>query len=86
MARFAHFDHTAPSPQPIRGWFDTDLFNYGANMPAAADLLPLSDAQWEARMVPDPSGWHHKDGALLPPGTIKPPQQTTIAVPKAPVG
>jgi hypothetical protein len=87
MAKYAHFDHTAPSPQPVRGWFDTDLFDYGKNLPDAADLLRLTDAEWDARM-PEPSGWTHKDGVLSP--RAAPPKEgvtpTAVATPKAPVG
>lgn len=62
MARFAFFNHTDPSPQRVRGWYDTLLFHY-PKLPAEADLFPLSDAQWDAHM-PDPSGWVVNNGAL----------------------
>ena len=49
MAKYAYFDSTAPSPSLVIGWYDTDLFAY-PTLPAPADLLTLTAAQWEARM------------------------------------
>ena len=48
MSKFAQFDSTAAAPQPVIGWYDTDLLNY-PSLPPATDLLELSDAQWSAR-------------------------------------
>ena len=84
MTKYARFDHTKPEPQPVTGWYDTEMHNY-PNLPAAADLLALTDAQWAARL-PNPSGWLHKGGGLIPPGTVvKPPVEpakvTTPATP-----
>lgn len=85
MAKYAHFDHTAPAPQPIRGWYDTDLIDYGDKLPPAADLLALSDSQWAARM-PEPSGWTHSDGILARGIAKAKPGLTTVSIPKSPVG
>ncbi len=50
MTKFAQFDPAAPAPQPVTGWFDTDAFNY-SNLPPAANLLQLTQAQWDGRMA-----------------------------------
>jgi hypothetical protein len=99
MPKYAHFDHTEPAPQRVRGWFDTDRRTYAA-MPNPADLLQLTDAQWDARMT-NPSGWTVKDGVLMkpmpvikpqpmqPPPTTARPQTaapTSITIPKQPSG
>lgn len=63
MARFAYFDSAAPSPARVLGWYDTDEFVY-ATLPAASDLLAVTDAEWSAR-VTDPSGWAVQSGALV---------------------
>lgn len=49
MPKYAKFDHTQPSPQPVTGWIDTDNFNY-LIMPDDADLLELSSEEWDTRM------------------------------------
>lgn len=84
MVKYAQFDHTKPEPQQVTGWYDTDFHHY-PNLPAAADLLALTDAQWTARMS-DPSAWLHKGGALLPRPPPAPAPQTKITTPKTPVG
>jgi hypothetical protein len=99
MTKYAHFLHTDPSPQRVRGWYDTGLFAY-PNLPDAADLLQLTDAQWDARMT-NPSGWTVKDGVLMKPmpvikpTPIQPPPTTarpqtaapaSITIPKQPSG
>lgn len=49
MPKYAQFDHTAPAPQPVVGWYDADSFTY-PNLPAADDLLVLTQAQWDNRL------------------------------------
>ena len=49
MARFARFDPAAPAPAPVLGWYDTEVFDY-PNLPDAACLLAVTDAQWDHRM------------------------------------
>lgn len=75
MPQFAHFDHTVADPKPVIGWFDTDLLDY-PNLPAAADLLQVTAAQWAARMA-NPSGWVVSGGALAQaaPVTLSNPVQ-----------
>lgn len=63
MSRFASFDDTTPSPHPVTGWWDTDQFDYGANLPPLALLVHMDDAQWEARMQ---GFWAVNNGALVP--------------------
>lgn len=46
----AHFDHTAPSPSRVRGWYDTDAFTY-LNLPPAADLVEMTPTEWDARLT-----------------------------------
>jgi len=46
--KYAQYDHTATSPQPVIGWYNTDDFEY-PNMPPTEDLLGLTQAQWERR-------------------------------------
>lgn len=49
MPKFAQFDHSAPAPQPVLGWYDTDEFDY-PNLPPQADLIALTDTQWDSRL------------------------------------
>lgn len=65
MPKYAQFDATAPSPAPVLGWFDTDIFHY-QNLPAQSDLIGLTDAEWAVHFN-DPSGWSVKNGVLIPP-------------------
>ncbi len=75
MPQFAHFDHTVADPKPVTGWFDTDVFEY-PNLPAAADLLEVTPAQWQARLS-NPSGFVITGGALVAaaPVVASPPTQ-----------
>lgn len=50
MTKYAYFDHLAGAPAPVHGWYDTDLFSQYATLPAAADLLLMTEEQWEARI------------------------------------
>ena len=80
MPQFAHFDPTATAPQPVTGWFDTDLIRY-PTMPPAAELLAVSSDQWQQRLA-NPSGWVVQNGALAsaPTAASTPsvPQQVTM--------
>ncbi|MCQ8240509.1 hypothetical protein [Rhizosaccharibacter radicis] len=62
MPRYAHFDHTAPAPAPVLGWYDADALSYPI-LPPEADLLEVADADWEARM---PGPFAVQDGKLVP--------------------
>lgn len=63
MPKYAHFDSTVAAPSPVIGWFDSDTFKYTC-LPAVADLLEISDAQWAARLA-DPNGWAVNAGVLV---------------------
>lgn len=49
MPKFAYYDPTMEQPAPVLGWYDTDLFDYGANLPDPSQLLALSQDEWVAR-------------------------------------
>lgn len=93
MTKYAHFDSTVSQPAPVKGWFDTVQHNYSEPpnaqppnfklLPAAADLLELTDAQWQGRM----SGLQAVSaGALVPYTPPVPPvplaQQAKAALDK----
>lgn len=63
MAQYANFDHTVAQPAPVLGWYDTDFVTY-PNMPQDADLLVLTQDQWNAHMT-NPGGWAVHAGALV---------------------
>lgn len=81
MTQYAYFDHTAPSPSPVLGWYDTGFANY-PNLPAGADLLALSPDEWTGRLA---GSWAVAGGALVayePPAptlTVAEQAQATIA-------
>lgn len=60
MPKYAQFDPSVPAPQPVIGWYDTDAFDY-PNLPAAANLLELTQEQWDARLITP----FVKNGALV---------------------
>ena len=62
MSKFALFN-PAIDPAPVLGWYDTDALTYD-NLPAASDLLELTDAEWDARLA-DPNGWAVSGGKLV---------------------
>ncbi|NDY41239.1 DUF4376 domain-containing protein [Dissulfurirhabdus thermomarina] len=68
MAKYAYYDSSAPQPTPVLGWYhvrdtqDPDGLDY-PNLPPAADLLVLTDAEWAARLD---QRWHVQAGALVP--------------------
>lgn len=65
MTQFAFFDSTVTGQSPVLGWYDTDEFAYPNPLPAAANLLELTEAQWTAHFA-DPLGWVVSGGALVP--------------------
>lgn len=62
MTKFAQFDPKALQPTLVIGWYDTDEFKY-PNLPDASDLIEVTDAQWEARLIEQ---YHVQDGVLVP--------------------
>ncbi len=74
MPKYAHFDPAATAPQPVTGWFDTDLVRY-PTMPPAAELLAVSYDQWQQRLA-NSSGWMVQGGTLVAIG----PSAPTIGV------
>ena len=64
MSVFAHFDHTAPAPQKVIGWYDETAFDY-PGLPASDDLIALDDAQWATVQAGDPNAWAVSGGALV---------------------
>ena len=62
MPQYAFFDATVAAPSPVIGWYDTKVLHY-PNLPAAANLLPVTPDQWAARL----SGlWAVSAGTLVP--------------------
>lgn len=50
MPKFAFYDPALPSPQAVMGWYDTDA-DLHTQLPPAANLLQLTQAQWEGRLT-----------------------------------
>lgn len=48
MPKYAQHDHTLTKPHQVIGWYDTDEFDY-PNLPPQADLIALTDTQWDNR-------------------------------------
>ena len=63
MTQYALFDPTQPAPQPVTGWYDTDVFNY-PNLPPSTNLLVVTGEQWADRLT-DPSAWAVPVGVLV---------------------
>lgn len=63
MPKYAYFDHTATSPAPVTGWYDTDAITYNPP-PDAANLLLLTTDQWAARIT-NLNGWAVQNGTTL---------------------
>ena len=80
MTQYAYFDASQPSPSPVIGWYDTAALHY-PSLPAESNLLPLTAAQWGARLTGE---WAVAGGALVayePP--VTPPslaQQAQMAL------
>lgn len=60
---YAQYNSSAPSPAPVTGWFDTALFGPGAELPAASNLLLLTEQQFSQRTS---GSWAVSGGALVP--------------------
>jgi len=74
MPKYASFDHTAPAPPPVIGYYDTDTFEY-PTLPDAADLFEMTSEQWDAR-VAEPSVIDNGEIVVLPPPPPTPQQAT----------
>ncbi len=72
MPRYVRYDHTATSPTPVLGWYDTDAFHEPSMLPPAADLLEVTDAQWAAWTGNFATSWEVSNGQLVP-ATPPPP-------------
>lgn len=47
---YASYDRTAPQPTPVTGWWDVWDMSDVSNVPPAADMVALAEAQWSARL------------------------------------
>lgn len=47
--RFARIDLSAAEPRPVIGWYDLEAFHY-PDPPPKAELVALTNAEWEGRM------------------------------------
>ena len=65
MPKYASYDHTAPPPQLVTGYYDTDAIDYPA-LPDAADLFEMTEEQWAAR-VAEPCAIDNGEFVVLPP-------------------
>ena len=61
MTQYAAFDSTQPDPKPVTGWYDTGFATY-PNLPVAANLLAMTQAQWAARLT---GAWAVSGGTLV---------------------
>lgn len=43
---YASYDTTAPQPTPVTGWYDTWDMSSVSNVPAATDMIPISESDW----------------------------------------
>lgn len=43
---YASYDTTAPQPTPVTGWYDTWDMSSVSNVPAATDMIPISETDW----------------------------------------
>lgn len=87
MPFYAQYDHTAPAPAPVIGWYDTSTLTYAA-LPDEADLLLLDEQQWQDHLA-NTGGYAVDGGALVdytappqPPPTLQ--EQATVQM-SAPV-
>lgn len=62
MPKFAQYDSKSAQPTPVIGWYDTDELDY-PNLPASAELITLTDAEWDARLD---AQWFVHNGTLVP--------------------
>jgi hypothetical protein len=88
MPLYARFTPTDPVPQQVIGWYDTDTFDYGSNLPPSNELVVLTQAQWDGRMS-NPSGWGIDAGGNLvewtPPVVAPTPAEDAQAALNQPV-
>jgi hypothetical protein len=75
MPKLAQFDSTISGQAPVLGWYDTDRYTY-ASLPAAQNLLTLTDAQWAARLT---GSWAVQGGSALVVYTPPAPPPPTLA-------
>ncbi|HQU16614.1 MAG TPA: hypothetical protein PLO69_11005 [Gammaproteobacteria bacterium] len=76
--QYAFFNLVGAAPWPVLGWYDTDVLEY-ATLPPASQLLPLTAAQWSARLT---GQWAVSGGALVaytPPAPTLTPAQAAAA-------
>ena len=43
---YASYDTTASQPTPVTGWYDTWDMSNVSNVPAATDMIPISESDW----------------------------------------
>jgi len=80
MTQYAYFDSTVAAPSAVLGWYDTEFAAY-PGLPAAANLLTLTEAQWADRMM---GQWAVSGGTLVAytpaTPTPTPAQQAAAAI------
>jgi hypothetical protein len=76
MPKYAQYDPAAAAPAPVLGWWDTDSFPH-LPLPPPAELLALSEAQWEAHFA---GSWAVSGGALMLCTPPPPSSPTTSSV------
>lgn len=81
MPQYAYFQNDGSNNGVVIGWYDTDANTY-SSLPAAADLLAVTAAQWTAHLS-NPGGYQVVAGALQsytpPPPTLTAAQQSLAA-------
>lgn len=76
MTRYAYFDHTQSVPQPVLGWYDTAIVNYGSALPALNNLLEVTDDTfWNNRLS---AIWAVDDGTFVDISPAPPAPPTTL--------
>lgn len=71
MTKYARFDPSVDGTAPVTGWYDTDFLKYDS-MPPDAELLVLTDAEWESHLH-RPVAWGVSGGKLVqipPPAPV----------------
>ena len=67
---YARYDTSAPQPSGVTGWFDTWSLSSTQILPEAAAMLPLTPAQWDARMTGPQGGENGTLVAYTPPAPV----------------
>lgn len=62
MAKYAKYDPTQ-IPALVLGWYNTEEFDYGNNLPPAENLLELTDEEWKNRTI---GKWQIVNKSLCP--------------------